>query len=538
MQSTASSAYINGSIITMDPEDNIYSAVAIKGKKILSVGSDEEIEKTIDNSTHVTDLKGRTLLPGFIDSHVHLMGAGRLALKAENEVDIKYCDNLDEVLEKIKQRAEKTPDGEWVIGWGYLWSRYREKRAPLRSELDMVAPNNPVLLKFSAMGVANTAALNIAGITEKTRPDYGHVELGGDGKPNGRLQGGAAVRLVSRYISEYTDNPLEIAKKAINQWVKWGITCAHLAGSTHEDTVTIQRLREKDELDIRWRLYIHNMTDNLDYMDHLVALGIRRGFGDDKVRINGVKLALDSMGSMGNAATYEPSTGNPGSLGILLVEPENLKNMIIKAHLAGLQTATHSIGDRAIDINLDAIEAALKEYPMEDHRHRIEHCTQCPPAQMKRIKELGVHPGESNYIWNFGSAYKYQYGEERSKYLFPYRSFMEHDIVASANSDYGGGPWHGNTLRGIYAMMTRKTEDGETLGSGQAIGLLDAIRCYTLNGAYAGFDEDKLGSIEAGKLADIIILNGNILNTHVEKIPELRVDETIIDGRTVYKRNY
>jgi len=536
MHTVASKAYINGSIITMDPENHIYTAVALRENKILVVGTDKEIKQHIDDTTQVTDLQGRTLLPGFIDSHVHLMGAGRLAVKAEKEVDIKYCDSVEEVLDKIKQRADQTPPGEWVVGWGYLWSRYREKRAPLRKELDEAAPNNPVLLRFSAMGVANTAALEIVGITAETKPDYGHIELGKDGEPNGRLQGGAAVRLVSQHIPEYTDNVLELARKAIHQWQQWGITCAHQAGSTREDTETIQRLRENGELGMRWRLYIHNMTDNLEYMDHLIALGIRRGFGDDVVRINGVKLALDSMGSMGNAATYEPCTGKPDSLGILLVKPEKLEEMIIKAHLAGLQTATHSIGDRAIDINLDAIEAALDKQPVKDHRHRIEHCTQCPPKQLRRIKELGVHPGESNYIWNFGSAYRYQFGEERSKYLYPYRSLQEHGIIASANSDYGGGPWHGDPIRGIYAMITRRTEVGEIVGLEQAVDLMDALRCYTINGAYAGFDEDKLGSVEPDKLADLIVLSGDILETPVENIPELKVDETIVDGETVYRR--
>ncbi len=535
MRVVASSAFLNGAIVTMDSENNIFSAVALLENKILSVGSDEEIRQYIGDSTKVTDLKGRAVLPGFIDSHVHLMGAGRLAVKAEKEVDIKYCDSLEEVIDKIKQRVKETKKGEWIVGWGYLWSRYKEKRAPLRTELDEVAPDNPVLLNFSAMGVANTAALERTGITAETKTDYGYIELGEDGKPNGRLQGGAAVRLVSRHIPEYAEDSIELARKAIDQWLRWGITCAHQAGSTREDTEIIQRLRENGELGMRWRLYIHNMTDNLDYMDHLIALGIRRGFGDDTVRIQGVKLALDSMGSMGNAATYEPSAGNPDSLGILLVEPEKLKAMTVKAHHAGLQTATHSIGDRAIDINLDAIEAALKEHPVKDHRHRIEHCTQCPPSQLRRIKELGVHPGESNYIWNFGSAYCYQFGDERSKYLYPYRSMKELGIIASANSDYGGGPWHGDPIRGIYAMITRKTEDGKTVGEEQAVGLLDAIRCYTVNGAYAGFDEDKLGSVEAGKLADLVVLSGNIMETPVEEIPELRVIQTIVDGVTVYK---
>ncbi len=286
---------------------------------------------------------------------------------------------------------------------------------------------------------------------------------------------------------------------------------------------------------MRWRLYIHNMTDNLGNMDHLIALGIRGGLGDDMIRISGVKLALDSMGSMGNAATYEPCTGNPDSLGILLVTPEKLSEMIVKAHKAGLQTATHSIGDRAIDINLDAIEAALKEHPDMDHRHRIEHCTQCPPPQLKRIKKLGVHPGESNYIWNFGDAYKYQFGEERSKYLYPYKSMKDHGIIASANSDYGGGPWHGNPITGIYSMVTRRTESGGTVGVNQAVTVMDAIRAYTINGAYAAFDEEKIGSIEVGKLGDLIVLSDDILSVPVEDLRNLRVVRTILDGKTVYQ---
>ena len=535
--SYATLALVNGKIITVDPDDTVYEAVAIRKNKIIAVGNMENIKKHVGPETEVIELGGKAVLPGFIDSHVHLVGAGRLAVKAEKEVDIKYCDSVEEVLYKIGERARVTPKGEWVVGWGYLWSRFNEKRAPYAHELDRVALDNPVLLQFSAMGVANSAALKIAGITKDTVPEYGHVEMDSEtGEPNGRLQGGAAVRLVSNCIPPWDIKPIDIAKKALEQWIKWGITCGHQAGSTKADTETLQLLRERDELDMRWRLYIHNMTDNLEYMDHLIALGVRGGFGDDLIRISGVKLALDSMGSMGNAATYEPCTGNPGSLGILLVTPEKLTEMIVKAHKAGLQTATHSIGDRAVDINLDAIEVALKEHPVKDHRHRIEHCTYCEEPQLIRIKELDVHPGESNYVWNFGDAYKYQFGEKRSRQLYPYRSFIHYGIIASANSDYGGGPWHGNPITGIYSMVTRKTEGGDTVGPDQAISIMDAIRAYTFNGAYAAFDEDKLGSIEIGKLADLIILNDDILSVPVENIVGLEVVRTIMNGKTVYEK--
>ncbi|HUS77248.1 MAG TPA: amidohydrolase family protein, partial [Patescibacteria group bacterium] len=261
-----------------------------------------------------------------------------------------------------------------------------------------------------------------------------------------------------------------------------------------------------------------------------------KGFGDDMLKVSGVKFALDSMGTMGTAATYEPCTGNPGSLGILLMEPETLKEYIVETHKAGLQSATHSIGDRAIDINMDAIEAALEEHPVEDHRHRIEHCTHCGPKQLERLKKLGVVAAESNYVWNFGDAYKYQFGPKRSRWLYPYRSFKEYGIVASSNSDYGGGPWHGNPILGIYAMVTRRTEGGDTIGENQSVDVMEAIRTYTINGAYASFDEDKLGSIEEGKLADMIVLNEDITSIDADRIKDVFVLKTILGGKTVYEK--
>jgi len=528
----------NGKIVTVDSQDTIVEAVAVLDNKIVHVGSNEEVQTLVGPDTNVLDLNGRTVLPGFIDSHVHLIGAGRLKIMEREYVDIKYANSVVEVLDKIKERVEKSKKGEWIIGWGYLWSRFAEKRAPYAYELDEVAPYNPVLLNFSAMGVANTLALKLSEVTKETKPDYGEVELDPEnGEPNGRLQGGAAVRLVSKHVPPLKVEPFEAAKLACSQWTRWGITTAHEAGATHTDFKMLQALKREDSLSVRFRLYIHNMTNNLEFMDHAIALGLEEGLGDDMLKISGVKLALDSMGSMGNAATYEPCTGNPDNLGILLVTPEKLTEMIVRAHKAGLQTATHSIGDRAIDINLDSIEAAVKEHPVDDHRHRIEHCTLCTPQQLERIKSLGVHPGESNYIWNFGDAYKYQFGEERSQWIYPYNSFKEYGIIASANSDYGGGPWHGNPIVGIYSMVTRRTEGGDTIGPNQAVPVMDAIRAYTMNGAHASFDENRLGSIETGKLADMIVLSDDITSVEFELIKDLIVEMTLVDGKVIYEKS-
>jgi predicted amidohydrolase YtcJ len=529
---------LNGKVLTVDPSNSIAEAVAIKGNKIVNVGSRKKVEPMIGPETSIIDLDGKTLMPGIIDSHVHAVGAGRLKLMEREYVDIKYADSIEEVLEKIGERAEETPRGAWMIGWGYMWTRFRERRVPLARELDSVAPDHPVLLVFSAYGAANTMAMRVAGVTKDSKPEYGEVELDpGTGEPTGVLKGGAAVRLVRNHVPPLDLTPYDAIVLACGQFSEWGITTIHEAGARGEANEAFQRLLKEGKLNVRVRLYIDNIAPNLDTHEHVLALGLRRGFGDDMLRLSGIKFALDSMGTMGTAATYEPCTGNPGSLGILLMEPDTMRDLIVKAHRAGLQTATHSIGNRAIDINLDAIEAALSERPDQDHRHRIEHCTHCGPEQLERIMELGVIPAESNYVWNFGDAYKYQFGPERSKWLYPYNSFREHGIIASSNSDYGGGPWHGNPILGIYAIVTRRTEGGDTIGLNQAVDVVEAIRTYKINGAYAGFDEDRLGSIEEGKLADMIVLSDDITSVEPEEIKDIKVLTTIVDGKIVYQRD-
>jgi predicted amidohydrolase YtcJ len=518
-------ALINGKIITVDSQDSVAEALAVRGGKIIRVGDNNVVEGLMGSGTTVVDLKGKTVLPGFIDSHVHASGAGLLTVKEKEYVDIKYADSIVEVKEKIGERAEVTPEGEWVIGWGYMWTRFREKRPPTGVELDEVAPDNPVLLYFSAFGVANSRAMEIAGVTRDSKPEYGEVELDPEtGEPTGVLRGGAATRLVSRHVPPLKLTPQEAVRLGCQRFSEWGITTIHEAGATKGTTRAFQTLLKEGELPCRVRLYVNNIAPHVDNYEHVIALGLMGGFGNDMLRLSGIKFALDSMGTMGTAATYEPCTG----------EPEVLKAYIVKAHKAGLQTATHSIGDRAIDINLDAIEAALEEHPVEDSRHRIEHCTHCEPKQLERIKRLGVIAAESNYVWNFGDAYKYQFGPRRSQWLYPYRSFKEYGIAASSNSDYGGGPWHGNPIIGIYAMVTRRTEGGDTIGPNQAVDVMEAIRTYTINGAYASFDEEKLGSIEEGKLADMIVLSDDITTVDDEKIKDVKVLATIVNGRVAY----
>jgi len=264
-------------------------------------------------------------------------------------------------------------------------------------------------------------------------------------------------------------------------------------------------------------------------------LGVESGFGGDKLKVMSLKLMADGSGAGGTAAVYEPQHRGTKDLGLMVTPPEELKKMIIKAHEAGLRVSVHAIGDRAIDAALDGIEEAQKQKPVPDMRHRIEHCSLCPPRQMDRIKDLGVTPSVSiGYMWGIGDNYAENFGPEREMWLHPLKSMKERGIIAGGNSDYAVSD--GNPLLQIYAAVTRKTMTGRTVGAGEAISVIEAIRLYTWNGAYLGKEEDVKGSLESGKLADMVVLNRDILTVPPEEIKNLRVVMTVIGGEVLYEQ--
>jgi predicted amidohydrolase YtcJ len=273
-----------------------------------------------------------------------------------------------------------------------------------------------------------------------------------------------------------------------------------------------------------------------DYLQELTALRIRTGFGSRKLRINGVKIALDGMLRSRTAALQESYLGKPENFGLVTVDIEKLREKVSKSHNEGLRACIHVEGDRGLDIALDAIARAQDGRPVPDSRHRIEHFGLCKPYQIERMKRLGVIPSVSiNLVYEIGEGYKEALGEERCKYLYPLKALLDEGIKASCNSDWPVS--NGNPLSGIYSAVNRETWKGTKLGPSQRISLMEAIKAYTINGAYASFEEDYKGSLEEGKLADLVVLSDDIFENPIKEILDVKIDITMVDGKIVYEKS-
>ncbi len=537
MTAPADLVFLNGKVITVDSENRIAEAVAVRKGRIVAVGSNEEVRSHIGEGTRIIDLEGRALLPGFIDTHTHPSHAAvRLY-----EIDLRSppVRSIKDVLRLVAEKAEELGPGKWVRGTNYNEAKLVERRHVTRWELDEAAPENPVFItkETGHEFVANSMALKIAGITRGTPdPPGGKIDRRADGEPTGVLYE-TAGRLVREHIPSYTvEEVKEGLKRVWDQFAEWGITTTHDAGVDTTALRAYQELLAEGVRKVRTHLMIMvRSPKGEDLLEALTQLGIESGFGDEWLKILGVKIMGDGSGAGGTAAVYEPQHRGPGGLGIMVTPPEELKRLVLKAHRAGLRVCIHSIGDRAIDYALDAIEEAQRELPRPDIRHRIEHNSLCTPRQLKRIKELGVTPSSSiGYMWRLGDDYLENFGPERARWLHPHRSMLEMGIIAGGNSDYPVSD--GNPLIQIYEAVTRRTRNGVIVGPEEAIGVMEAIRLYTWNGAYLGREEHFKGSIEPGKLADLVVLDRDPLSVPVEELKDIKVVMTIVDGRIVYQR--
>jgi len=270
-------------------------------------------------------------------------------------------------------------------------------------------------------------------------------------------------------------------------------------------------------------------------LQSMIDLGVESGYGDDWLRVMSLKIMGDGSGSGGSAAVYTPQHRGMKDLGLMTTSPEEIERLTVGAHLAGIRVSIHSIGDRGIDIALDAIEKAQTIKPVPDMRHRIEHNSVCTPKQLERIKALGVTPSSSiGYMYGIGDDYVENFGPERVRWLHPHKTMQEMAIVAGGNNDYPVTSY--SPMVQIYEAVVRKTRTGQPVSPEEAIGVMDAIRLYTWNGAYLGKEEDFKGSIEPGKLADLVVLDRDILATPPEEIKDIKVLTTIVDGKIVYQR--
>jgi len=525
-------AIVGGTIIDGTGQPPIPDgAVVTRGSRIVAVGSRKDI--AIPEGAEIIKAEGRTVMPGFIDSHTHFI---LLGVRTLTTLDLSKTRSLAEVLELIEARAPEIPEGAWLEGHGWDESGWPERRYPTKWDLDQVSPEVPVVLTpyYGHLVAVNSAALEAANVSKDT-PDPPGGEVVKDpetGEPTGILRD-EAIRLIAE-VSPPTTRELSLRglREACDIALRWGCTSIHELDADAVQLSTYQTARGDGSLRVRaYVMPTARFTEEI--IDSLGALGMSTGFGDEYYRIGAAKIFID--GSMGarTAVFTEPYEDDPSTKGLFTISPEELNSRVSKAHGYGMQVTIHAIGDGGIETALDAYEAALEENPREDHRHRIEHCEILTEEQIRRIKRLGVVPSmQPNFAGEWGGPggmYDQRLGSERLRMNNPYRRLLDEGIRVAFGSDCGYcPPWPMNPLYGLWAAVKHPIE-------GSGISLEEAVRGYTLDAAYASFEEGIKGSLEPGKLADIAILSRDIEAINPDEIKDVTVDLTIVGGKIEYR---
>ena len=507
---------LNGQIITLDAENTIHEGVAIKNGKIIEVGNNNEVKYWIGNETHVIDLNGKAAIPGFIDSHTHFINMG---LKFTH-IDFHDTKSLKEALELIKMEAEKKESGEWIIGSNWDESKWIENRYPTRWDLDKAVPDKPVYIVriCGHMAVTNTLGLKLLKVPREVR---GFEIDEKTGEPTGILKEDA-LEYAERVLKPSLNECIKGVKLAVDYSLRCGVTSVQdTVMSFHLSAYQIAMLEKW----LKVRIYTFPWYTNLGY---LTALGLRGGFGNNWLKIGGIKLMVDGSIGARTAALMEPYSDDPSSKGMLLFEEDDLVEIIKKANENGLQVAAHAIGDRAIETLLNAFEKASKGSNIKGRRHRIEHFELPTEDQIDRMKKLGlVASMQPNFVGNWGmpgEMYEQRFGKERWRRNNPFKIILDKGVVLAFGSDcMPFGP-----IYGIWSAVNHPVEESR-------LSVEEALRAYTNGSAYAAFEENIKGSIEMGKLADIIVLTKNPLKTPLKDIKDIRIYMTIVNGEILYK---
>ncbi len=528
----------NGRVLTADANNSRAEALAIKSGRIAAVGGSQEVLELKGARTEVVDLKGRTVIPGLTDPHVHLADDGASSL---NKIDVRdfgtNVRSIQHILEVVLAQAREVPPGTWIVGTGSPMQDFRmpEKRFPTRAELDAAAPEHPVSIGFGAhITIANSRALELAHVTKETEPPGGGA-LERD-PATGELTGKLVERaqfLVRNVIPAYTYEQMkEGIVHAATRALRRGVTTIHDIVTNAETIRAYQELVLEGRLPLRASLLIRVIEAEVR-PESLLNLGLKTGFGNEWLKIGGVKMSIDG-GITGRVAAFtEPYADDPCRCGLIRIPAEELDETVDAYHKAGHRVCIHAIGDKAMDMALDAIEKALAAKPRADHRHRVEHLGNwmITKERLARIRRLEVLPVPNvpflHFIWESLLACM---GPERLEGSFGVKTMLAAGIPLTSGSD-GPGYWPTDPLRDMGTSVSRRLWSGATVGTAEAVSATDALRMFTINAAYNGFDERIKGSIELGKLADLAVLAEDPLSIAPERIKDIPVEMTIVDGR-------
>jgi len=505
----------NANVITMNPKQPAAGLVAIKGNKIMSVAGNDKLGELAGAKTRIIDCEGKTVVPGFNDAHCHIFSFLRqllsIALSPESVrsiVDIKAA---------VRQKAQNTPPGRWLSGTGYNEFYLAEKRCPNRWDLDEVAPNHPVVLAHRSLHACtlNSLALSLAGITQETEDPPGAL-IDRDlvtGEPTGilfEMLGYIREKVMPPLSEEELNEGIALANQ---HYLSCGITSLQDAtiGNNLGRWQTFRRFKESDRL--KSRLYV---ISGIDAMSQFQEASLASGSGDSQLRLGGVKIMVKET-----TGQLEPSQSE-------------LNQQALAAHKTGFQLAIHAIEPATVEAAITALEYVHSHPPQKDRRHRIEHCSVCPPPLLERLRKLRtVIVTQPLFLYYSGERYLATVPADQQPWLYRIKSMLNSGLTVAASSDSPVVP--DNPLVGIYAAVTRKAESEQSILSEEGISAEQALAMYTVNAAYASFEEKAKGSISPGKLADIVVLSNDPTNAPLEEIKDIRVAMTIIDGKVVWE---
>lgn len=529
----------NGKIATVDEEFSIEEAVAIRGSQIVFVGKNDDVKSYIGPGTKVIELEGKLVLPGLIDSHAHIYNLGEQL----TQLDITGTKSYQQIIDRVGERVKIAQPGEWIIGGRWDQNDWKNKKFPVHDPLSAVSPDNPVYLNRidGNASFANKKALEIAGITRDTPDPFGgiiHRKKNGD--PTGVLIN-RAMNIVEKHIPKDTDEQYSHrVLKAMESCLSVGLTSIHEAGINPREIEVYKSLIDEGKLRIRVYAMLgeqENPAMEGDLTPYLRQHRIEE-YGNHFLSVRSMKLFFDgALGSRG-AAFFEPYNDDSENHGLLRITSEYITKVAKAALEADMGVCTHCIGIRGNRLCLDAYEKALKENPKEDHRFRIEHAQIVRQEDVTKFVELGVIPAmQPTHCTSDMGFVEDRVGKIRAEGAYAWRTFMDAGLIIPCGSDF---PVESNNpMLGIYAAITRQDIDGYPEGGWfpeQRMTIEEAIRGFTIWGAHAAFQEDVLGSIEVGKLADFTILDKDILQAEPEEILVAKPVYTIVGGQIVFER--
>jgi predicted amidohydrolase YtcJ len=533
---------VNGHVWTENPAQPEAEAVAVYGNRILRVGTSEEVRQLAGPPTRVIDLGGRRVVPGFNDAHVHFVIGGQVLAN----VQLLDASSQTEFRERIARFAQSQPAGAWIRSGIWDHERWTPAVLPTHQLIDDVTPKNPVFVMRldGHMGLANALAMKLAGVDHNTKDVPGGVIVrDAEGNPTGMFKD-AAMTLINRVIPPISLAQTETAILAAQQEAAQnGVTSVQEMADDQDDTSGPQHLRALQTLEREGRLKVR-ISVNLRLLDwkNLAGSGMQAGFSDGLIQVGGLKAFADGGLGASTAWLFAPYNDAPNTSGLAtdeLQHPEQMFTDMKGADTAGLQIAIHAIGDRANRTILDLYQRLEKENGPRDRRLRIEHAQHLTAADIPRFAQLHVIASMQPYhAIDDGRWAEKRLGPERIHYAYDFRSLLDSGAVLAFGSDWPVAPL--KPLIGIYAAATRRTLDDRNPNGWipeQKISVAQAVHAYTVGSAYAQFDDQIKGSVEAGKLADLAVLSQDIFHVDPLQIKDTQVDLTIFDGRVIYDRS-